>query len=93
MQQQHKGHRSVNHEIVLGLKLHKSYSNNVDWEIRLIRAITEMLGDNSISSVVVQDVRFSKQDMSSVTFSYTNETMPKDKCPEEQLKQLLTVTL
>lgn len=91
MQQQHKGYRSVNHEIVLELKLHKSFSNNVDWEIKLIRDITEMLGDNSMASVVVQEVKFSKQDLSSVTFAYTNETLPKDKCPDEQLKQLLTV--
>ena len=81
----------MNHEIVLSLKLHKSFSNNVAWEIKLIRDITEMLGDSSIASVVVQEVRFSKQDITSVTFVYTNETLPKDKCPDEQLKQLLTV--
>lgn len=83
---QHKSYRSVNHEITLGVKLNKDFQSNVDWEVRLIRGIAEALDDSSMSSVVVREVRI-KSDIS--IFVYTNETLPKDKCPEEQLRQLM----
>ena len=83
----------MNHEISLALKLNKFFPNNVDWEIKVIRDIAEMLGDNTVSSVVVQDIKFNQQDASLVSFVYTNETLPKDKCPDEQLKQLLRVNM
>ena len=83
---QHKSYRSVNHEITLSVKLNKVFQSSVDWEVRLTRGIAEALDDSSISSVVVREVRI-RDDIS--TFVYTNETLPKDKCPEEQLRQLM----
>ena len=50
------------------------------------------MGDNSLASIVVREVRHSIQDVNSATFIYTNDTLPKDKCPEnlDELFQTLT---
>lgn len=87
--QQHKSHRSVNHEISLALKLQRKFARNVDWQIEIIRGITKVLGDASVSNVVVREVRNSIQDPNLATFVYTNETLPKDRCPEEMLDELV----
>ncbi|XP_065087840.1 uncharacterized protein Dg isoform X2 [Ochlerotatus camptorhynchus] len=87
--QQHKSHRSVNHEISLALKLQRKFGRNVDWQIEIIRGITKVLGDASLSNVVVREVRNSIQDPNLATFVYTNETLPKDRCPEEKLDELV----
>lgn len=52
------------------------------------KGISEALGDNSLSSIVVREVRHSIQDLNAATFIYTNDTLPKDKCPEEKLDEL-----
>lgn len=89
--QQHKSHRSANHEISVGIKLNEKYASNVDWQIRLIRGIAETLGDNSLSSIMVREIRHSLQDSNMATLIYTNDTLPKDKCPEEKLEELFEV--
>lgn len=35
--QQHKAHRSANHDISIGVKLIDKFRSNVDWQIRLIK--------------------------------------------------------
>lgn len=35
--QQHKAHRSANHEISIGIQLNEKFPSNVDWQIKLIR--------------------------------------------------------
>lgn len=91
--QQHKSYRSVNHEIVIGVSLLSDFVNNVDWEMKLIKGIVDILGDTS--SVLVRDVRYGLQDPSTATFIYTNESLPKDMCPGTQLDEIierLTIT-
>lgn len=88
--QQHKGYRSANHEFYIQVKLEKNYESPVDWEIRLVRGIVEALGDESTGSVVVREVRQNKYDTDMFTFVYTNETLPKDVCPNEELEVLMT---
>lgn len=53
--------------------------------------IVEVLGDTSMSSVVVREIRYGIVDINSATFIYTNESLPKDKCPEEKLDELFKV--
>lgn len=89
--QQHKAYRSANNEISIGIKLNQKFSSNVDWQIKLIRGIVEVLGDTSMASVVVREIRPSIQDVNAATFIYTNESLPKDKCPEEKLDELFQV--
>lgn len=91
--QQHKSHRSVNHEIVIGVSLLSDFVNNIDWEMKLIKGIVDILGDTS--SVLVRDIHYGIQDPTSAIFIYTNESLPKDICPENQLNEIverLTVT-
>lgn len=88
--QQHKAYRSVNHEIAIGVKLIEQFPSNIDWENHLIKGLVDVLGDTS-SSVLVREVRHSIQDINSATFIYTNESLPKDKCPEEKLDELFKV--
>ncbi|XP_055371649.1 uncharacterized protein LOC129605753 isoform X2 [Condylostylus longicornis] len=79
--QQYKGHRSVNHEISIGIKFNKKYSKNIDWQLQLLRGISESLNDQTNPSpIIVREVR-QNQDPSFATFSYYNETLPKDVCP------------
>lgn len=85
--QQHKSYRSVNHEIVIGVKLLKEFASIVDWEMRLIKGIADISGDTS--GVLVRDIRHGIQDPNLATFIYTNESLPKDSCPESQLDELL----
>ncbi|XP_055535908.1 uncharacterized protein LOC129724776 isoform X2 [Wyeomyia smithii] len=87
--QQHKSHRSVNHEISLALRLQRKFPRNVDWQIEVIRGIAKVLGDISLTNIVVREVRNSIQDPNLATFVYTNDTLPKDRCPEEKLDELV----
>lgn len=88
--QQHKSYRSVNHEIEIKVNLLERFSSNVDWEMRLIKGIVDTLGDGDATGVLVRDVQYGL-DISSATFKYTNESLPKDKCPEDKLDELFQV--
>ncbi|XP_041773507.1 uncharacterized protein LOC121594384 isoform X1 [Anopheles merus] len=89
--QQHKSHRSLNHEISLALRLNRKFASNVDWHIETARGISVVLGDVTLSNIIVRDIRNSIQDPSLATFVYTNETLPKDRCPEEKLDELVAL--
>lgn len=85
--QQHKSYRSVNHEIIINVQLLSEFASNVDWEMRLIKGIVDILGDTS--SVLVRDIQHKIQDPNSAVFIYTNESLPKDVCPEGQLDEII----
>lgn len=85
--QQHKSYRSVNHEIIIGVNLLSEFASNVDWEMRLIKGIVDILGDTA--SVLVRDIRHAIQNPNSAFFVYTNESLPKETCPETQLNDIL----
>uniref|UniRef100_A0A182QLM1 Dystroglycan 1 n=1 Tax=Anopheles farauti TaxID=69004 RepID=A0A182QLM1_9DIPT len=91
MVQQHKSHRSLNHEISLALRLNRKFTSNVDWHIETARGISGVLGDVTLANIIVRDIRYSIQDPSLATFVYTNETLPKDRCPEEKLDELVAL--
>lgn len=87
--QQHKGHRSVNHEIALQIKLNNASVYNVDWQILLIESIANVLGEITHQNVVVRDIRQSAEDSNNYLFIFTNETLPKDHCPEVELEEIV----
>lgn len=87
--QQHKSYRSVNHEIFIQVRLDQGYESAVDWMIRLSRGIVDALKDDSIGSIIVRDVRPNKYEQNLYTFIYTNDTLPKDRCPKAELQQLM----
>uniref|UniRef100_A0A1B0CK61 Dystroglycan 1 n=1 Tax=Lutzomyia longipalpis TaxID=7200 RepID=A0A1B0CK61_LUTLO len=79
----------ANHEISIGIRLNEKFSNSVDWQMKVVRAIVSTMGDASMNNVVVREIRHSQQDPNSATFVYTNETLPKDRCVEEELEGLV----
>lgn len=87
--QQHKSYRSVNHEIIIAVNLLSDFASDVDWEMRLIKGIVDILGDTS-TNVLVRDIRHGITDPKSATFIYTNESLPKDVCSEQQLNEIIT---
>ncbi|XP_049545357.1 uncharacterized protein LOC125957035 isoform X2 [Anopheles darlingi] len=89
--QQHKSHRSVNHEISLALRLSRKFTNNVDWQMVAVRGIAKVVDDSTLNNIVVRDIRNSLQDPKVATLVYTNETLPKDRCPEEKLDELVAL--
>lgn len=86
---QHKSYRSVNHEIAVSVILNDKFRSNVDWQMRLIKGIVDIVGD--AASVLVREIRYGIQDPNTATFIYTNESLPKDQCPEEKLDELFQV--
>lgn len=51
--------------------------------------ILDTLHDSSSTGgIEVREIRHSIQDLSAATFVYTNDTLPKDRCPEEKLEEL-----
>uniref|UniRef100_A0A1B0GP65 Dystroglycan 1 n=1 Tax=Phlebotomus papatasi TaxID=29031 RepID=A0A1B0GP65_PHLPP len=87
--QQHKSHRSANHEISIGIRLNEKFSNSVDWQMKVVRGIVTAMGDPNMSNVVVREIRHSQQDPNSATFVYTNETLPTDRCVEQELEDMV----
>lgn len=85
---QHKAYRSVNHEISIGLRLSREFENAVDWQLQLLRGIVEQLGDSDMSSILVREIRSGAGD-TPYTLVFTNDTLPKDQCSEEELAVLL----
>lgn len=86
--QQHKGHRSVNHEIEFAGKLSHPFERNVDWQLKVIDAIDAVLGVGARDNIVVREIR-AGQHRDGFTFVYTNESLPKDHCPEVELEEIV----
>lgn len=63
--------------------------SNLNFNFLLIAGIVETLHDTTSAGIVVREVRHSIQDLSAATFVYTNDTLPKDKCPEELLEDIV----
>lgn len=89
--QQSRTLRSENHEIYIGLKLINNYRSNVDWQIRLIRAIAEVLNEPTTNNILVREIRSGVQDSNHHIFVYSNETIPKDLCQEDEIENILKV--
>lgn len=87
--QQYKGYRSANHQIYIQVKLEKNFESPVDWQIRLVRGIVEALDDDQIGNVVVREVRPNKYESNMFTFVFSNESLPKDHCPKDELDALM----
>ncbi|XP_037946048.1 uncharacterized protein LOC119678340 isoform X2 [Teleopsis dalmanni] len=87
--QQHRGVRSVNHEINIALNINVENANSVDWKIKLIKSIATTLDDSSTNSIVVREIRQTPTDPHTATFVYFNETLPTNECPETEFNNLI----
>lgn len=72
------------------VRLNEKFTNTIDWQISLMHGIAEALGDPTLASIVVREVRLSALEPNAATFIFTNDTLPKDVCPaENQLGDLV----
>lgn len=55
----------------------------------IFTGIAETLSETSTSNIVVREVRPSQVDVNVATFVYSNESLPKDPCPEKQLAEVV----
>src|SRR5512144_2764063 len=61
----------------------------IDWQMSLIKAIANTLGDANTNSIVVREIRANPQDPNIATLVYFNETLPTSECPERELNNLV----
>ncbi|KAI8036285.1 hypothetical protein M5D96_010878 [Drosophila gunungcola] len=87
--QQHRAVRTINHEIVIGVRFNKKLGHNIDWQLQLINEVARTLEDSSNSAVVVREIRLTPHDPHSATFVYFNETLPTSECPEKELQDIV----
>uniref|UniRef100_A0A1I8MQA2 Dystroglycan 1 n=1 Tax=Musca domestica TaxID=7370 RepID=A0A1I8MQA2_MUSDO len=87
--QQHRGVRTINHEVNIAVKINEKNMHYIDWQMKLIKAIATTLGDENTSSIVVREIRANSQDPSIATLVYFNETLPTSECPETELNNLV----
>lgn len=87
--QQHRGVRTVNHEINIAVKINEKNIHYIDWQLKLIEAIATTMGDNNTKSIVVREIRQTSQDPHTATLVYFNETVPTNQCPESELNNLV----
>ncbi|XP_032591231.1 uncharacterized protein LOC6561047 isoform X3 [Drosophila grimshawi] len=87
--QQHRALRTFNHEISIAVRINEKLGHNIDWQLKLIRAVAHTLEDNSSSALVVREIRQTAQEPQSASFVYYNETLPTSDCPETELNQLV----
>ncbi|XP_075166214.1 dystroglycan isoform X5 [Haematobia irritans] len=87
--QQHRGVRTVNHEVNIAVKINEKNMHYIDWQMKLIKAIATTLGDDNTNSIVVREIRANPQDPSIATLVYFNETLPTSECPETELNNLV----
>ncbi|XP_036332138.1 uncharacterized protein LOC118743513 isoform X2 [Rhagoletis pomonella] len=87
--QQHRGVRTVNHEISITVKINEKNMHNIDWQLKLMRDVASTLGDENTNWIVVREIRPMPQDPNTATFVYFNETFPTSECPEAELNKLV----
>lgn len=52
-------------------------------------AISDTVGEQTFSTIVVRDITYDKENPNRVYFKFTNETLTKDECPQKKLDQLI----
>ncbi|KAL7737620.1 hypothetical protein ACLKA6_007729 [Drosophila palustris] len=87
--QQHRAVRTINHEISISVRINEKLGHNIDWQLKLIRAVAHTLEDGSSSALVVREIRQTLLEPQSATFVYFNETLPTSECPESELKNVV----
>ncbi|KAJ9584025.1 hypothetical protein L9F63_021629 [Diploptera punctata] len=84
--QHHKGRRTVNHEFSLQLRIEKKFdfASSVDWQLKILDGLARLYGDPDTSNIIVRSIN----EDGPVTFVWTNETLPRNHCPKEEINKL-----
>jgi hypothetical protein len=88
--QHHKGRRNVNHEFTLQLRVEKKYdfASSVDWQLNVLDALARLYRDPDPSQIVVRSV---VEESGYVNFTWTNESLPRNTCPKDDINSLFKV--
>lgn len=89
--QHHRHRRTVNFEFSLQLKIEKKYDfpSVVDWQLRLLNGLARLYGDPDTKHITVRAVSYNADP---VVFTWTNDTLPKTTCPEDEIDKLYQVS-
>ena len=87
--QHHKGRRTVNHEFSLQLRIEKKFdfASSVDWQLKVLDGLARLYGDPDNSNIIVRNI----SEDGPVTFVWTNETLPRNHCPKDEINKLYKV--
>lgn len=88
--------RAINHQILLQMHLKPDslvWSHPVNWSLDIIDKISTIYSTNIKDITVLKWPKKSLLDtnQTSVQFIWTNDTLPRDICPNEQINQILEV--
>lgn len=87
--QQHKLQRVVNHEISLLMRIEKQqeFPHFVDWCLKTLRALGRIYNTN-MTEITVRNVNYTSEP---VIFTWTNDSIPTNYCPIEEIDNLYKV--
>lgn len=87
--QQHKAKRVVNHEFSLYMRIekHQDFRHNVDWPLKALRDLGRLYHSN-ISQITVRSVNYTSDP---VVFTWTNDSLPTNYCPNAEITELFQV--
>ncbi|KAG8335221.1 cytoskeletal anchoring at plasma membrane [Homalodisca vitripennis] len=85
--QNHKARRTVTHALTLDLAL-QSTPAPVEWQLAAVERLAALYGDHDTALITVLGV--TPQD-DPITFTWTNDSLPRNHCPREQIDNLLRV--
>ncbi|KAL1463302.1 hypothetical protein WDU94_015065 [Cyamophila willieti] len=91
--QHHRGYRSVTHEISMHIQMESQgtlkFESMVDWQIFLYNTLLDIYGNSGNHSyITVRSVVTNKEPY---VFTWTNESLPRNECPTNQINSLLEV--
>ncbi|XP_054279195.1 uncharacterized protein LOC128997581 [Macrosteles quadrilineatus] len=78
---------TVTHALTLDLAL-QSTPTPVEWQLQLVDRLAALYGDSDSDKIIVLGV--TPQD-DPITFTWTNDSLPRNHCPREQIDNLLKV--
>ncbi|XP_026809474.1 dystroglycan [Rhopalosiphum maidis] len=90
--------RAINHQLTLQLRLKQdslAWTHPVNWSLDIIDRISTIYSTN-VKDITVLDwprisVLAANKDKHSFQFTWTNDTLPREVCPNEQITQILGV--
>lgn len=88
--QHHKGRRTVTHQFTLELILltPHEFASPIDWQLLLVDKLASLYGDPDVSAITVLAANPSSNP---ITFTWTNDSLPRSHCPREEINVLLKV--
>jgi len=88
--QHHKATRTVNHEFTLQLKIDSKFDfpSSVDWQMNVLNGLTRFFSDSNENHITVINATTSMSSTDNILFTWTNDSLPKEECPENTLKQM-----